>query len=79
MKESAIYYEDTLNKADYINELIYQAPDISNQENKDKNNRMLPYHKNITTKTGQPFLHLIDIRFPKKLTFNKIFNKNKVK
>ena len=28
---------------------------------------------------GQSFLHLIDVHFPKNYTFNKIFNKNKIK
>ena len=38
-KESVIYYEDTLNKAGCINELVYQAPSASNQENKNKNDQ----------------------------------------
>ena len=36
-KESAIYYEDTLNKADHIYKLVYHATSASNLENKDKN------------------------------------------
>ena len=32
----AIYYEDTLNKAGYINNLVYHTPSTSNQENKNK-------------------------------------------
>ena len=36
-KEKAIYYEDTLNKAGYINKLVYHTPSTSNQENKNKN------------------------------------------
>ena len=35
-KEAAIYYEDTLNKAGYINKLVYHTPNTSNQENKNK-------------------------------------------
>ena len=35
-KEAAIYYEDTLNKAGYINNLVYHTPSTSNQENKNK-------------------------------------------
>ena len=35
-KEAAIYYEDTLNKAGYINNLVYDTPSTSNQENKTK-------------------------------------------
>ena len=36
-KEAAIYYEDTLNKAGYINKLVYHTPRASNQENKNEN------------------------------------------
>ena len=36
-QESAIYYEDTLNKVGYINKVAYHAPNASNQENKNKN------------------------------------------
>ena len=32
-KELPIYYEDTLNKAGYIDNLVYHAPSASNQEN----------------------------------------------
>ena len=35
-KEAAIYYEDTLNKAGYINNLFYHTPSTSKQENKKK-------------------------------------------
>ena len=35
-KEAAIYYEDILNKAGYINKLVYHTPSASNQENKQK-------------------------------------------
>ena len=35
-KEAAIYCEDTLNKAGYINNLVYHTPSTSNQENKNK-------------------------------------------
>ena len=35
-KEAAIYYEVTLNKAGYINNLVYHTPSTSNQENKNK-------------------------------------------
>ena len=37
INEAAIYYEDTLNKAGYINELDYHTLHTSNQENKNKN------------------------------------------
>ena len=36
-KEAAIYYEDTLNKAGYINKLVYHISSASNKENKNKN------------------------------------------
>ena len=84
-KESVIYYEDMLNKAGYINKLAYHAPSASNHESKNKNCQWNvkwfnpPYSKNATTRLGQSFLHLIDTLFPKKSTFNKIFNRNKVK
>ena len=35
-KEAAIYYEDTLNKAGYINNLIYHIPSKSKQKRKTK-------------------------------------------
>ena len=35
-KEATIYYENTLNKAGYINTLVYHTPSTSNQENKKK-------------------------------------------
>ena len=84
-QESAIYYEDTLNKAGYLDEVVYHAPSGSNQENKNKNCQRnvlwfnLPCSKSVTTRIGQSFLYLIDIHFPKNHTFNKIFNRNNVK
>ena len=84
-QESAIYFEDTLNKAGYIDKVAYHAPSASNQENKNKNFRSnfvwfnLPCSKSATTRIGQSFLYLIDIHFPKNHTFNKIFNRNNVK
>ena len=35
-QESAIYYEDILNKAGFINKVAYRAPSANNQENKAK-------------------------------------------
>ena len=35
-QESAIYYEDTLNKAGYIDKVAYHAPSASNQKTKTK-------------------------------------------
>ena len=35
-KEAAGYYEETLNKAGYINNLVYHTLSTSNQENKNK-------------------------------------------
>ena len=84
-QESAIYYEDTLNKARYLDKVVYHAPSASNQENKNKNCQRnvlwfnLPCSKSVTTRIGQSFLYLIDIHFPKNHTFNKIFNRNNVK
>ena len=77
-QESAIYYEDSLNKAGYIDKAAYHAPSASNQANKNKNRQRnviwfnLPCSKNITTRIGQSFLYLTDIYFPKNHTFNKI-------
>ena len=76
-KEAAIYYEDTLNKAGYIN--------TSNQENKNKSRQWNviwfnpPYSKSVTTRVLHKVLHLIDTHFPKTHIFNKIFSRNKVK
>ena len=84
-KEAAIYYEDTLTKAGYINNLVYHTPSTSNQENKNKSRQRNviwfnpPYSKSVATRIGQSFLHLIDTHFPKTHIFNKIFNRNKVK
>ena len=77
-KEAAIYYEDTLNKAGYMNKLVYHTPSASNQENKNKNCQRdviwfnPSYSKSITTRIGQSFLHLIDTHFPKNHIFNKL-------
>ena len=84
-QESAVYYEDTLNKASYINKVVYHAPSTSNQENKNKNRQRnviwfnLPCSKSVTTRIGKSFLYLIDIHFPKNRTFEKIFNRKDVK
>ena len=84
-QESAIYYEDTLNKAGYLDKVVYHAPSASNQENKNKNRQRnvlwfnLPCSKSVTKRIGQYFLYLIDIHFPKNHPFNKIFNRNNVK
>ena len=83
--EAAIYYEDTLNKAGYINELVNHTPSTRNQENKNKNRQRgviwfnSPYSKSVTTRVGQSFLHLLDTHFPENHIFDKIFNRNKVK
>ena len=82
-QESAIYYEDTLNKAGYTDKLAYHASSASNQENKKNRQRNviwfnLPCSKSVTTRIGQSFLYLIDIHFPKNSTFNKIFGRNNV-
>ena len=84
-QESAIYYEDTLNKARYLDKVVCHAPSASNQENKNKNHQRnvlsfnLPCSKRVTTRIGQSFLYLIDIYFPKNLNLKKIFNRNNVK
>ena len=65
-QESAIYYEDTLNKAGYLDKVVYHAPSASNQENKNKNRQRnviwfnLPCSKSVTTRIDQSFLYLID-------------------
>ena len=84
-KEAAIYYEDTLNKAGYINKLVYLTPSRSSLENKNKNCQRNvtwfepPVSKSVTARIGQSFLSLLDTQFARNLIFNKIFNKNKVK
>ena len=68
-KESAIYYEDTLYKAGYIDKLVYHAPSASNQENKNHHRNVIwfnpPYSKSVTTRTGQSFSYQKAIHFPK--------------
>ena len=60
-KEAAIYYEDTLNKAGYINNLVYHTKSTNNQENKNKSRQRNviwlnpPYSKSVATKIGQYF------------------------
>ena len=60
-KEADIYYEDTSNKAGYINKLVYYAPSASNQENKNKNHQRNVVwfnpscSKSVTTKIGQSY------------------------
>ena len=84
-QESAIYYEDTLNKAGYFDKVVYNVPSASNQGNKNKNRERnllwfnLPSSKSVTTRIGQSFLYLLGIHFPKNYTFNKISNRNNVK
>ena len=79
-KESAIYYEESLNKVGFINKLVYHAPSASNQESKSKNLQQnviwfnLPYSESVTTRIVQSFLHLMDTHFPENHTYNKIFS-----
>ena len=81
-QESAIYDEDTLNKAGCV---AYHAPTASNQENRNKNHQRnviwfnLSCSKSVTTRIGQSFIYLIVFHFPKNHTFNKIFTRNNVK
>ena len=57
-QESGIYYEDKLNKAEYIDKVAYHAPSSSNQENKKKTRQRnviwfnLPCSKSVTTRIG---------------------------
>ena len=70
-----------LNKAGYINKLVYHTPSASNQENKNKNRQRNvtwfnpPYCKCLTTRIVQSFLYLLDTHFPKNHTVKKIFKK----
>ena len=72
-KEAAIYYEDTLNKAGYMNKLVYHTPSASNQENKNKNRQRNviwfnpPYSKSVTARIGKSFCTYFP--FPKKPHF----------
>ena len=76
-QESAIYYEDTLNKAGYLDKVVHHAPSASNQENKNKNYQRnvirfnLSYSKSATTRIAQSFLHL-NIHLPKNHTFKPL-------
>ena len=60
-QESAIYYEDILNKAGYIDKVVYHAPSANNQENKNKNHQWnviwfkLSYSKSATIRIAQTF------------------------
>ena len=59
IQESAIYYEDKLNKTGYLDKVVYHVPSASNQENKNKNHQWsvlwfnLPCSKSATTRLGQ--------------------------
>ena len=44
-KEADIYYEDTLNRGGCINELVYDVPSTSNQENRNNTLYGLSQHK----------------------------------
>ena len=79
-QELAIYYEDTSNKAGYIDKVVHHAPGASNLENKNKNCQWnviwfnLPYSRSVTKRIGQSFLYLIDVHFPKSHAFNKKYS-----
>ena len=70
-QESAIYYEDTLNKAGYLDKVVYHAPSASNQESKNKNRQRnvlwfnLLCSESVTIRIGESFLYLIDIYYQK--------------
>ena len=67
-KGSAIYYENALNNAGCINELVSHTPTTRNQENKNKirQGNIIWFDslniKNVTMRIGQSFL--IDNRYP---------------
>ena len=52
------YYEDKLNKVEYIDKVAYHTPSSSNQENKKKTRQRnviwfnLPCSKSVTTRIG---------------------------
>ena len=56
-KESAIYYEDTLNKGGYIHKLICHAPSANKNCQWNAIWFNPPYSKSITTRIGQYFLY----------------------
>ena len=64
-QESAIYCEDTLNRACYIDKVACHTPNASNQENKNKNPQWnviwfnLPRSKSVTTRIGRSFLYIL--------------------
>ena len=80
-----LFIMKTLNKAGYINQLVYHTHSTRNQENKNKSRQPNviwfnpPYSKSVTTRIGQSFLHLLDTHFIKPHIFNKIFSRYKVK
>ena len=71
-QESSIYYEDTWNKATYIDKVAYHVPSASNQENKNKNRQRnfvwfnVPCSKSHN-KNSSIFLTSNRYPFPKKL------------
>ena len=81
-QESPIYYQDTLNKAGYIDKVVYHTPQAQvtrKTKTKITNGTLydLTYHIVKVPQIVQSFLHL-NIHFPKNHTFNKIYNKNNV-
>ena len=80
-QESSIYYEDTLNKAGYLDKVVYHATTATNQKNKNKNRQRnvlwfnLPCSKSVTRRIGQSFLDLTDIYFLKNHTLTRYSKK----
>ena len=67
-KEAAIYYEYSLNKAGYINKLVYHTPSASNQGKKNRQRNVVSFNQ-PHSKSGENrsiFFTLTRNKFPKK-------------
>ena len=80
--QSKIPFEKALNESGYQETLSYNPTTMENRPKNRKRNITWfnpLYNKNVITKIGHKFLHLISKHFPKQHKFNKIFNRNTVK
>ena len=80
--QSKIPFKKALNESGYQETLSYNPTTMENRPKNRKRNITWfnpPYNKNVITKIGHKFLHLISKHFPKQHKFNKIFNRNTVK
>ena len=83
VKESTTHYEENLLQCEYNKKVTYKLTDTKNQKHSRHKRKIIwfnpPFSKNVSTKTGKPFLSLLDLHFPKNHIYNSIFNRNKIK